>query len=297
MKKILVIGSANADLTIHTDRMPMLGETITGFDFSLNSGGKGANQAIACAKLGGDVCFLGAVGNDAYGKKLIDDLKSVGVEFKGIVSDSVSTGTASITVVNGDNFIILNEGANALLTPEIIIENEKLIKEADYLIMQLEIPVESVLCAARIANKNGTKVILNPAPFKDIPEELLMLTDIIIPNEHEARLLTGFDTDNESGCKAAIIMLKEKGIKAVIITLGSRGCFYNEGESILTCPAEKTNVVDTTSAGDSFIGALCCKLTEEKNLSEAIRYATKAAAITVSRSGASCSTPFADEIK
>lgn len=297
MKNILVIGSANIDLTIHTDRMPKLGETVTGHGFSMNSGGKGANQAVAAAKLGRDVKFLGVIGNDTYGEKLLADLRKSGAVFEGITADGVPTGTACITVVNGDNFIVLNPGANDLLTPEIIEEKAELIRKSDYVIMQLEIPVDSVLRAALIAKNAGTAVVLNPAPVKDLPDEIYRFTDIMIPNEYEAMLLTGISTDNEQGCRAAVEDLRKKGVKTVIITLGDRGCVYNDGDRIIFHPAGKADVVDTTSAGDSFIGALCCKLASGNSLTESIDYATKVASVTVSRRGASESIPYAHEIK
>ena len=296
MKNILVIGSANIDLTIQTDRMPKLGETVAGHGFSMNSGGKGANQAVAAAKLGGDVKFLGVIGNDTYGEKLLADLRKSGVFFEGITADGVPTGTACITVVNGDNFIVLNPGANDLLTPEIIEEKAELIRKSDYVIMQLEIPVDSVLRAAVIAKDAGTSVVLNPAPVKELPDEIYRLIDIMIPNEYEAMLLTGISTDNEQGCRAAVEDLRKKGVKTVIITLGDRGCVYNDGDRIIFHPAGKADVVDTTSAGDSFIGALCCKLASGNSLPESIDYATKVAAVTVSRRGASESIPYAYEI-
>lgn len=296
MKNILVIGSANIDLTIQTDRMPKLGETVAGHGFSMNSGGKGANQAVAAAKLGGDVKFLGVIGNDTYGEKLLADLRKSGAVFEGITADGVPTGTACITVVNGDNFIVLNPGANDLLTPEIIEEKAELIRKSDYVIMQLEIPVDSVLRAAVIAKDAGTSVVLNPAPVKELPDEIYRLTDIMIPNEYEAMLLTGISTDNEQGCRAAVEDLRKKGVKTVIITLGDRGCVYNDSDRIIFHPAGKADVVDTTSAGDSFIGALCCKLASGNSLPESIDYATKVAAVTVSRRGASESIPYAYEI-
>lgn len=297
MKNILVIGSANIDLTIHTDRMPKLGETVTGHGFSMNSGGKGANQAVAAAKLGGEVKFLGVIGNDTYGEKLLADLRKSGAVFEGITADGVPTGTACITVVNGDNFIVLNPGANDLLTPEIIEKKAELIRKSDYVIMQLEIPVDSVLRAAVIAKDAGTSVVLNPAPVKELPDEIYRLTDIMIPNEYEAMLLTGISTDNEQGCRDAVEDLRKKGVKTVIITLGGRGCVYNDGDRIIFHPAGKADVVDTTSAGDSFIGALCCKLASGNSLTESIDYATKVASVTVSRRGASESIPYAHEIK
>lgn len=296
MKKILVIGSANADLTIHADRMPKLGETILGHDFSVNSGGKGANQAVAAAKLGGDVTFIGAVGNDGNGQKLLSDLNKNGVTFEGIVSKEAATGTASITVIDGDNFIILNAGANDLMTPKAIEEKAEIIKTADFLIMQLEIPVESVLKAAEIAKSSGTVVVINPAPYKELPEKLFELTDYMIPNEHEVQLLTGIEVCDEISSKKAIDFLLKKGVKNAIITLGEKGCAYNDGDRIIFYPAEETNAVDSTSAGDSFIGALFSKLADGKSLNDSIGYATKVAAITVSRKGASESIPFAYEI-
>ena len=297
MKKILVIGSANMDLTVFTDRMPKLGETVTGYDFSLNCGGKGANQAVAAAKLGGSVIFIGALGKDAYGETLLGNFKQNNIRFEGVVSDKVSTGTASITVVGGDNFIILNEGANGIVSPELIEEKADLIKEADFLIMQLEIPAETVARAAEIAKSGGTAVAINPAPMKEMPDSLFAATDIMIPNEHEAELLTGIAVRNKADAERAIKAIRTKGVKTVIITLGEKGCVYNIGEEIFVHPAEKAEVVDTTSAGDTFIGALCVKLSEGESIHKAVSFATKAAAITVSRKGASASIPYAYEIE
>lgn len=297
MKNILVIGSANMDLTIFTDRMPKLGETVRGYDFSLNCGGKGANQAVAAAKLGGSVSFIGALGKDAYGETLLGNFKQNNIRFEGFVSDKVSTGTASITVVGGDNFIILNEGANGIVTPELIEEKADLIKEADFLIMQLEIPAESVARAAEIAKSGGTAVVINPAPMKEMPDSLFAATDIMIPNEHEAELLTGIEVRSKADAERAIKAIKSKGVGTVIITLGEKGCVYNVGEEIFEHPAENANVVDTTSAGDTFIGALCVKLSEGESIHNAVSFASKAAAITVSRKGASASIPYAYEIK
>ncbi len=297
MKKILVIGSANIDMTICTDRMPALGETVTGRDFALNCGGKGANQAVAVAKLGGNVQFLGAVGDDVYGERLLSEFKKYNISFEGIKTQSAPTGTAIITVVDGDNFIILDMGANGCVTPELIEEKADLIRNADYLIMQLEIPVESVIRAAQLAKEADTAVIINPAPYKELPDEIFALTDMIIPNEHEAKLLTGIGITDDKSCENAINSLKNRGVKDVIITLGENGCAYSGEDSVEFRPAQKTKAVDTTSAGDSFIGALICRLAEGDSMSDAINYATRVAAITVSRHGASISIPFKEEIK
>ena len=191
MSKILVVGSANADLMIRAGRMPKLGETVDGSDFKTNAGGKGLNQAIAVSKLGGDVSFIASVGADPNGDMLLSACKKHNVGFCGIVREDAATGVAVVTVVGGDNFIILNPGSNALLTPELIEEKKELIQKAEYVILQLEIPVETVLKTARIAKEAGTKVVLNPAPYKEIPEAVYSLTDIVIPNEHEAEAMTG----------------------------------------------------------------------------------------------------------
>lgn len=295
--KITVIGSANADLVIHSDKMPELGETITGSNFQINAGGKGLNQAVAIAKLGGNVSFLGAVGNDANGQMLTDTLYANGVSYKGITAEQIPTGIAMITVVDGNNFIILDPGANYALTPEIIEQHSASIAESDFCVMQLEIPLESVMKVCEIATKNDTKVILNPAPFRFLPDALLSQIDYLIPNEHEAQDLTGICLDINENCKKAIWTLQKMGVKNVIITLGERGCVYNNGNEIVFHPAAKANVVDTTSAGDCFIGALVTKLAQDESLESAIEYATKASAIAVSREGASKSIPYANEIE
>ena len=295
-EKIIVIGSMNADLVIHSPKMPVLGETLNGNNFQINAGGKGLNQAVAIAKLGGDVSFLGAVGNDANGQLLLNELKNSNVDFKGFKTEEATTGIAMITVVDGNNFIILDAGANDKLTPEIISNYRDLIGKSDYCVMQLEIPVETVLKVCEIAKKYGTRIILNPAPFKELPNEIFSQIDYIIPNEHEAHDLTGIYPSDEESTQKAILKLKEKGVKNVIITLGERGCAYNVGDSLYFKTALKTNVVDTTSAGDTFVGALVSKFSQNENLENAINFATKASAITVSREGASRSIPFVNEI-
>ncbi len=295
--KIIVIGSANADLVIHSDKMPQLGETIIGNNFQINAGGKGLNQAIAIAKLGGNVSFLGAVGNDANGHTLLDTLSENQVAYKGITTQDVPTGIAMITVVDGNNCIILDSGANYALTPEIIEQHAAMIAECDYCVMQLEIPLETVIAACEIASKNNTKVILNPAPYQILPDKLYSQIDFLVPNEHEAYGLTGIFPDTKAHCIDAIWFLRSKGTKNVLITLGERGCVYNDGDRIVFSPALNTNVVDTTSAGDCFIGALVTKLSQNHPLEDAIAYAAKASAITVSREGASRSIPYASEIE
>ena len=294
---ILVIGSANADLVITTDQMPILGQTIVGRDFSVNAGGKGLNQAVAISKLGGNVSFLGLVGNDANGQMLIDTFRQYGVRFAGKSLDHNSTGIAAITVVGADNFIILNPGANGDMTPEFIAENAHLIHKADYIVLQLEIPTETIVKICQLANESKAKVILNPAPYKEIPEEVYSLIDYLIPNEHEAYGYTGITLNSQEDCIAAVKKLQARGVANVIITLGEKGAVYNYQGQILFHPAEKVTAVDTTSAGDSFIGALVVKLSEGVELPDAVAFATKVSAITVSRKGAAKSIPYINEVE
>lgn len=296
MKQILVIGSANADLVIHSSKMPLLGQTLTGSQFQVNAGGKGLNQTVAIAKLGGDVSFLGAVGDDGNGAMLLNCLEENGAVFKGLRMENTPTGVALITVVNCDNFILLDPGANGKLTPEIIQENAHIIAKSDYCVLQLEIPMDTICKVCQIAKANGTKIVLNPAPYQTLPDVLYGQIDYLIPNEHEAFDMTGICLDSDENCIKAVQTLRQKGIQNVIITLGEKGCVYNDGEEIVFCPAQKVTPVDTTSAGDSFVGAVVTKLQAGCSISQAVRYGTKVAAITISRPGAAKSIPFAREV-
>lgn len=295
---ILVIGSANVDYTIETDKQPQMGETVEGKNLSVNSGGKGLNQAVAISKLGGKVSFLGAVGCDNNSQILLDALKEYNVKFVGIKHNGLPTGSAFITIVKGDNSIILNQGANSAVTPDFIEKNSDLITTADYVVLQLEIPIQSIIKICDIAKSSNTKIVLNPAPFKELPCEIFDCIDYIIPNEHEARALTGITPSNEENCEKAIKKLKNSGFKNIIITLGENGCVYSEAneENCHFVPAIKNQVIDTTSAGDSFIGATVTQLSLGKSLQQAINFATRVASITVSRKGAAKSIPRISEI-
>ncbi len=294
---ILVIGSANTDLVIHSPKMPTLGETLTGNDFQINAGGKGLNQAVAIAKLGGQVSFWGAIGKDANGTVLLNQLHQYGVAFVGETLQNCPTGTAMITVVNADNFILLNPGANHCLTPKIIEQKEHLIAQSDYCVLQLEIPLETVCKVCELAKKHNTKVVLNPAPFCELPQHLFSAIDYFIPNEHEAHSLTGTFPDTREHCIQVVERLKTLGVKHSIVTLGEKGCVYHNGTHVVFQPAIPTTAVDTTAAGDCFIGALVTKLSQKQSLEEAIAFATKASAIAVSRKGAAQSIPFAKEME
>lgn len=295
--KITVIGSANTDLVIHSERMPKLGETLVGGSFQTSAGGKGLNQAIAISKLGGSVSFLGALGRDDRGDFLLSVLDEHKVTFEGIRVEDAPTGVAMITVVGGDNFIVLDAGANNALSADTVEQKKQLIADSDFCVLQLEIPVETVFKICEIAHSTDTKIVLNPAPYKELPDSVYPLVDYLIPNEHEAEAITGIHIDSEEAAREAVDVLLSKGAKNVVITLGSRGCVYSNGCDVVYHPAKKVVAVDSTSAGDCFIGALIAKLSQNYPLHEAISFATKASAITVSRPGAAASIPFEHEVK
>ncbi|MBQ8496908.1 MAG: ribokinase [Clostridia bacterium] len=292
MKNILIIGSINIDLVINTDILPKLGETIHGKNFMTAYGGKGANQAVAVAKLYGKADMIGAVGNDEFGKLLKGNLEANNVRTEGVKISETNSGVAVITVCGGDNHIILDGGANDTVSPAWIDANTDLIKNADIVIFQLEIPMDTIIYAAKKAKEYGCKVLLNPAPAAKLPEELLSYTDIIIPNEHEAAIITGYENEED-----ALKALYDNGNRNIIITLGSKGCLYNDGTELKTQKAFNVKAVDSTAAGDSFIGGYCSALCEGKSMDEAILFATAVSAITVSRAGASVSIPTRDEVE
>lgn len=293
--KFVVIGSINTDLVINTTRMPKIGETISGSRFATNYGGKGANQAIAVAKLGGDVTFIGAVGCDANGDAAIENLKKNNIHTERIKRVEVNTGVAVITVCNGDNSIILDEGANGCVNNEFIDDNVDVISNADAVIMQLEIPIETVIYAAKTAKQAGVKVVLNPAPIKTLPKELLENIDAMILNETEAEFVADVYPDSKENRSKCIETIKNLGINQVIITLGGDGSVYNKNGLILHQKAFETSVVDTTAAGDTFIGAFCMNMAQD--IECAVKYATAASAITVSRAGASESIPNKEDVE
>ncbi|VDG99063.1 Ribokinase [Lysinibacillus sphaericus] len=297
-KRIVVVGSLNMDIIISTDRLPKIGETILGNEVNYLPGGKGANQAVSIARLGGDVTMIGAVGQDEFGKSLLEqmDQNQVNTAFIEQVED-VKTGIADIFHVNHDNCIVVVPGANFTLTPEKITpEMEQLIAQSDVLLTQLEIPLETVQKVLEIANKHNVKTILNPAPAQTLPEELLQLVDYLTPNETEFALLAEhtFTTNDE----LTNLMKKWEAAynQTLIVTLGEQGSAYlKEGEIVIT-PAEKVEVVDTTGAGDSFNGALAVGIAEEKSLPETIAFATKVAARAVTKFGAQDGMPYAADL-
>ncbi len=297
MKNILVIGSINMDLAIQVDHMPKTGETLKGWGLTTNAGGKGANQAAAMAKLGAPVRMLGAVGRDSYGAQLRAALDACGVDCASVSAiQDLPTGLALITVCRGDNCIIIESGANAAVLPEMIHQNASLLDWADLVVLQLEIPLETVVYAAKAAKEAQASVILNPAPaYRTLPEELFCNVDLLIPNEHEASLLLDGRPVSEKNAQEAARELHEKFHSSIIITLGSKGCVYCDGRTSLYQPAAAVTAVDTTAAGDSFIGGLCCAIAADTPIKDAIRYATAVSSVTVTRRGAIPSLPIKAE--
>lgn len=283
-KSILVIGSINKDLVVNTFRFPKEGETILGNNFCTTNGGKGANQACAIGKLGGNVSMLGAVGNDNFGKDLSNALYSNNVNIDNLLmKNDVSTGIAVITVTNdGANHIIVAQGANALITKDDI--KEKLIASFDIIVMQLEIPLEIAKYAASIAKKLGKTVVLNPSPAVKLDRDFLSCVDILIPNETEIDIIGGVD------------YVLECGVKNIILTLGADGCELITKQNRKHFDAYKVNVVDTTAAGDSFLGGVVRMIADDKTIEEAIEFATKVSNITVTRKGAIDSIPTYNEV-
>ncbi len=298
MGKILVIGSSNTDMVIKTSKLPAPGETIMGGTFLMNPGGKGANQAVAASRLGGKVTFITKRGNDLFGNQTIGLLMREGVDTGHVVKDpELPSGVALITVdESGENSIVVAPGSNGNLNvedlPADIFDNGKF----EILVLQLEIPIETVEFAAISAHQQGMKVILNPAPAQKLSENLLKHTWLITPNETEAEILTGINiTDIYSAGESASV-LQKKGVKNVIITLGADGAYVKSESYTGMIPGIVVNAVDTTAAGDVFNGALAVAIAEGKDMRDAVIYANKAASISVTRLGAQASAPYRHEV-
>ena len=271
-----------------------------GHGFMTNHGGKGANQAVAAARLEGNTAFIGKVGDDQFGHSTIEMMKGEGIDVSGLtVTSEQASGVALITTVpSGENSIIVDSGANGLLRPEDITNAEKLFEDAGIVLMQLETPIDTLTEAAAMAKKHGAYVVLNPAPApkEPLPVELLKNVDLLIPNETEAAYISGVNIAGDEDLPAAMNEIQKLGVKDVIITVGSRGvCARIDGEMV-TVPAFKVKAIDTTAAGDTFCGALCVALSNGKPLVEAIRFGCKASSFSVTRRGAQMSMPRLEEI-
>lgn len=296
MKKILVIGSINIDLVAKVQKIPEIGETVLGEQYLEFPGGKGANQAVAMARLGGDVSMLGYIGMDVYGEKMQSALDRNGVNSKFVkISKSNSTGVAMIMVdVKGDNSIVVIPGANYDVAPEDI--TQELIQEFDIIVGQLEVPMNTLEKAFRLASSLEKATILNPAPAKKISSTFMSTISLLVPNKNEIELITGITiTDNISIVKS-YEYLKKLGLKKLLLTLGSHGSAYIDEKGLRLYPAHQVTAIDTTAAGDSFIGALVVQLDLNKSIEEAILYATKAASITVGKMGAQSSLPYKEDV-
>lgn len=287
--RVLVVGSINMDLVGYTERIPHIGETVLGDRFTMVPGGKGANQALAAARLGAEVTMLGAVGNDSYGVQLLDHLKANGVDVKYVLKKPVSTGVALINVdAQGNNQIVVVPGANFAILPEDLEECRQLFNLNDVVIMQLEIPLDTVGKAIELAGANNI-VILNPAPAREIPQEWLAKINYLVPNEHEVNLL-GIDTGNQFADFG-------KMVGNLVITEGAKGTSYLQDGELKGIEAFKVKAVDTTAAGDAFIGGFSVALAEGKNLAEAVKFGNAVAALAVTREGAQTSLPFRKEVE
>ncbi|HWB24300.1 MAG TPA: ribokinase [Chitinophagaceae bacterium] len=295
---IVVAGSSNTDMVIKAARLPAPGETILGGAFFMNAGGKGANQAVAAARLGGNVTFIAKLGNDIFGKQALQLFNEEGINTSCVMVDSqLPSGVALITVdESGENCIAVASGANAALMPADIEAIEDTIATAEIILMQLEIPVETVEYISALAKKYGKKLILNPAPARPLGDGVLGNISVITPNQTEAGILTGIAVTDEVTAIAAAVVLREKGIEHVIITLGENGALVYSHNEYKTVTPPKVTAVDTTAAGDVFNGALAVALCEGMNIFDAAEFACKAAAISVTRLGAQASAPGRNEI-
>ena len=297
-RQILVVGSSNTDMVIKAAHLPRPGETILGGTVFMNPGGKGANQAEAIGRLGGPVTFICKTGSDIFGHQSQQLFEEEGINTSYVFSDSGNpSGVALITVdEKAENCIVVASGANANLLPSDLEKAEEAIERADLVLMQLEVPMETVCFVADIAWQKGKKVILNPAPAHPLPADLLRHLYLITPNETEAEMITGVKITDESSAGEAARALSGMGVQHVIITLGSKGALiYSNGKAEMV-PALKVEAVDTTAAGDVFNGALTVALSEGRSLKEAARFACKASAISVTRVGAQSSAPYRNEV-
>ena len=303
MTKLVVVGSSNTDMIIQVPHIPVPGETILGSEFLTAAGGKGANQAVAAARIGGDVSLVACVGADMFGKQALEGFKTDGINTDHCRVDcGAPSGVAQILVAdNGENSIAVAPGANYLLSPKCIQNTGNLLSDASVVLMQLEIPVSTVFESARLAHLGGATVILNPAPACELPDEIFSFLNIITPNESEIEHLTGVKITDKTSMAAAASDLHKLGVSVVLLTLGSKGVFLSEkiNDEIKNhiFPAFQVMPVDTTAAGDVFNGCLAVSLAAENSLVKSIRFAQAAAALSVQTLGAQTSAPSLDAVE
>ena len=297
MKKIVVVGSANTDMVVKAATLPLPGETLLGGTFFMNAGGKGANQAVAAARLGGNVTLIAKVGNDIFGKQTIEGLQKENINTDFVFTDDTAPSGIALIMVNeeGENCIVVAPGANANLL-QADIETVNAINEAAIILMQLEIPLATIEAVAIMAKATNQQVIINPAPAQPLSDELLNGLFLITPNETEATLLTGVTVTNQATASKAADIFLNKGVQNVIITLGKQGAYFKNRNEQFKVAAPVVQAKDTTAAGDTFSGALTVALTENMGWQQAIQFAVTAASISVTRLGAQASVPFRNEI-
>jgi ribokinase len=297
--RIVVVGSSNTDMIVKVPQLPKPGETVLGGEFSSAAGGKGANQAVAAARAGGDVTLVARVGDDPFGRQATAGFADNGIDVQYVFVDSDAPSGVALIVVDerGENSIAVASGANARLTRQDVMAAEDAIASADVVVVQLETPLDAVQTAASLASGHGARVVLNPAPAQPLGPEILRHVSVLTPNETEAELLTGVEVASDTGVLTAAETLHAAGVESVLITLGSRGVFVSDSTHRELVPGFTVEAVDATAAGDVFNGALAVALAEGRVLTEAARFANAAAALAVTRLGAQTSVPTRDEIQ
>ncbi|WP_259016815.1 ribokinase [Emticicia fluvialis] len=298
MSKIVVIGSSNTDMVVKTSRFPKPGETILGGTFFMFAGGKGANQAVSAARMGGDVVFIAKVGDDIFGKQAVEGFRNEKINTDYIITDAEKASGTALIIVNeaGENNIVVAPGSNDTLSAEDILKAESEIEGAEVVLIQLETPLATVFFAAQLGVKTESKVILNPAPAQQLPQELYPLLYLITPNETEAGILTGIEVTDDAAVEEAAQVLLDKGVRNVIITLGDRGAYFRNEYLSFFMDAPMVEAIDTTAAGDVFNGTLAVALAYKKDWRSAVELACKAASLSVTRMGAQASAPYLNEI-
>ena len=298
MKNICVIGSLNMDLVVNVDTMPKPGQTIIGSNFKEVPGGKGANQAVAMARLNGNVTMIGKVGEDGFGQTLINSLKNDKVDTTYIQTAKGATGVALITVdKNAQNSIVVSPGANFEVKEDDIDNNIEAIKNSDIVVLQLETPLDTIKYALNKAKELNKYTILNPAPAVKLDDEIIKNIDLLTPNETELEIISGVSIETEEDIQKAAQIMIEKGVKELIVTLGSKGSLYINKEKSMFKKAYKVEAVDTTAAGDSYTGALAVALSQDKGMEEAMDFASKVGALSVLKEGAQSSLPTLEDVE
>ena len=298
MKNICVIGSLNMDLVVNVDTMPKPGQTIIGSNFKEVPGGKGANQAVAMARLNGNVSMIGKVGEDGFGQTLINSLKNDKVDTTYIQTSKGATGVALITVdKNAQNSIVVSPGANFEVKEDDIDNNIEAIKNSDIVVLQLETPLNTIKYALNKAKELNKYTILNPAPAVKLDDEIIKNVDLLTPNETELEIISGVSIETEEYIQKAAQIMIENGVKELIVTLGSKGSLYINKEKSMFKKAYKVEAVDTTAAGDSYTGALAVALSQDKNIEDAMDFASKVGALSVLKEGAQSSLPTLEDVK